>query len=226
MRILIVDDDLDLLGQLERALVEQKYEVKTVADGEAALDELFDCTYDLVLLDIMLPERDGLSVLKEMRKSGINTSVLMLTARGAVEDKVAGLDFGADDYLAKPFSMAELFARVRSILRRAGDSKDSILRAKQIAVDTRSRQVTLRGESVELTPKEFSILEFLLYNKNRVVSRFTLAEHVWGDEFDPFTMSNFIDVHMKNLRRKLTDAGGRTIQTVRGVGYLIEDDAQ
>ncbi|MGA7876501.1 MAG: response regulator, partial [Desulfoferrobacter sp.] len=120
MRILIVDDDLDLLGQLERALLEQKYDVKTVADGEAALDELFDRTYDLVLLDIMLPERDGLSVLKEMRKSGINTSVLMLTARGAVEDKVAGLDYGADDYLAKPFSMAELFARVRSILRRAG----------------------------------------------------------------------------------------------------------
>jgi len=226
MRILIVDDDLDLLGQLERALVEQKYDVKTVADGEAALDELFDRTYDLVLLDIMLPERDGLSVLKEMRKSGINTSVLMLTARGAVEDKVAGLDYGADDYLAKPFSMAELFARVRSILRRAGDSRDSILRAKQITVDTRSRQVTLRAEPVELTPKEFSILEFLLYNKNRVVSRFTLAEHVWGDEFDPFAMSNFIDVHMKNLRRKLADAGGRTIQTVRGVGYIIEDEAQ
>lgn len=226
MRILIVDDDRDLLEQLQIVLTNQKYEVKTVADGEAALDELFDRTYDLVLLDIMLPERDGLSVLKEVRQSGISTPVLMLTARGAVEDKVIGLDYGADDYLAKPFSMAELLARVRSLLRRVGDNRDQILRAKQIAVDAKSRQVSCEGRTVDLTPKEFSILEFLLYNKNRVVSRYTLAEHVWGDEFDPFTMSNFIDVHVKNLRRKLADTGGRTIQTVRGVGYIIEDAAQ
>lgn len=224
MRILIVDDDRNLLEQLESALTAQRYDVKAVMDGDSAIDELFDGSYDLVLLDIMLPGIDGLSVLKEVREQGIVTPVLMLTARGTVEDKVTGLDHGADDYLAKPFSIAELLARIRSLLRRAGDNRDPMLRAKQIAVDTKSRQVSSRGRSVELTPKEFSIVEFLLYNKNRVVSRYTLAEHVWGDEFDPFTMSNFIDVHIKNLRRKLGDAGGQVIQTVRGVGYVIEDD--
>jgi len=224
VKILIVDDDPDLLEELRETLKQERYEVDTAADGEAALDKLFDNAYDLVLLDIMLPKIDGLEVLKEIRDGGIKTPVLMLTAKGSVEDKIAGLDHGADDYLPKPFDMAELMARIRSLLRRTSESKDTILTVGDVSLDTKTREVSKGGIPVELTPKEFSILEFLLYNKDRALSRFTLAEHVWGDEFDPFTMSNFIDVHIKNLRRKIGDAEKRRIiRTIRGVGFIIEE---
>jgi DNA-binding response OmpR family regulator len=224
MKLLIVDDEPDLVDQLEKLLVRQRYDVDAAADGEAALDKIFETPYDLVLLDIMLPITDGLTVLKEMRAAGIRTPVLMLTAKGAVEDKVSGLDFGADDYLAKPFATAELMARIRTLLRRSGEQLHAVLTVNDITLDTRTREVRRQGRIIDLTPKEFSILEFLLYNKNRAVSRFTLAEHVWGDAFDPFTMSNFIDVHLKNLRRKVNDAGDdKTIRTIRGIGYIIED---
>jgi DNA-binding response OmpR family regulator len=225
MRILLVDDEPELLSQLQQTLTRQNYDVDTAADGQAALDQIFDGAHDLILLDIMLPKIDGLSVLKEIRQAKIRIPVIMLTARGAVEDKIAGLDYGADDYLAKPFAMAELLARIRSVLRRIGESGEAALTVADITLDTKLREVRHQDRKVELTPKEFSILEFLLYNKNRVVSRFTLAEHVWGDEFDPFTMSNFIDVHIKNLRRKLGDAGGDKsfIRTIRGIGFIIED---
>ena len=226
MRILLVDDEPELLSQLQQTLVHQKYDVDTAADGEAALDRVFDTVYDLILLDIMLPQIDGLSVLKEIRQAKICTPVIMLTARGAVEDKITGLDYGADDYLAKPFAVAELLARIRSVLRRLGESGNAALTAANLTLDTKRREARIHDRKVELTPKEFSILEFLLYNKNRAVSRFTLAEHVWGDDFDPFTMSNFIDVHIKNLRRKLGDAGGgkSIIRTIRGIGFIIEDE--
>jgi DNA-binding response OmpR family regulator len=224
MKLLIVDDEPDLVDQLEKLLVRQRYDVDTAADGEAALNKIFETPYDLVLLDIMLPKTDGLTVLKEMRAAGIRTPVLMLTAKGAVEDKVSGLDFGADDYLAKPFATAELMARIRTLLRRSGEQLHALLAVNDITLDTRTREVRRQGRIIDLTPKEFSILEFLLYNKNRAVSRFTLAEHVWGDAFDPFTMSNFIDVHLKNLRRKINDAGDdKIIRTIRGIGYIIED---
>ena len=224
MRILVVDDETDLLEQLRQTLKRQRYDVDTAADGESALDKVFDNLYDLIILDIMLPLVDGLAVLREIRKANINTPVLMLTAKGAVEDKIDGLDQGADDYLAKPFAVAELMARIRSLLRRTADHKDPLLTVFDISLNTKTRQVSKKGVTLELTPKEFSILEFLLYNKNRVVSRFTLAEHVWGDEFDPFTMSNFIDVHIKNLRQKISDTNKKkTIRTVRGIGFMIED---
>jgi len=224
MKILIVDDEPDLLEELRETLKQQRYDVDTAADGEAALDKVFDNAYDLVILDIMLPKIDGLAVLKEIRDGDITTPVLMLTAKGSVEDKISGLDYGADDYLPKPFDMAELMARIRSLLRRTSERKDTILTVRDVSLDTKTRQVSKVGVPVELTPKEFSILEFLLYNKDRTVSRFTLAEHVWGDEFDPFTMSNFIDVHIKNLRRKIGDAEKkRIIRTIRGIGFIIED---
>jgi DNA-binding response OmpR family regulator len=225
LRIFVVDDEPDLLEQLRRVLVDQKYSVDTAMDGQTAIDKVFDNPYDLILLDIMLPKRDGFAVLKSIREAGIATPVLMLTARGEVHDKIKGLDQGADDYLAKPFSVAELLARIRALLRRSTEHGLSVLGVKDIQLDTVSREVIKGMTPVKLTPKEFSILEFLLYNKNRAVSRFSLAEHVWGEDFDPFTMSNYIDVHIKNLRQKIGDVDGRIISTLRGVGYIVRDEA-
>jgi DNA-binding response OmpR family regulator len=223
VRILLVDDEKDIREQLGRVLAEQRYVVDTAGDGDEALDKIFDQAYDLIILDIMLPKRDGFNLLKEIRTSGIRTPVLMLTARGQIDDKIRGLDEGADDYLVKPFSVAELLARVRALLRRVSEHAVPVLKARDIRLNTITREVTAGTSAVQLTPKEFSILEFLLYNKNRAVSRFSLAEHVWGEEFDPFTMSNYIDVHVKNLRRKIGDSNGSLVRTIRGMGYIIQE---
>lgn len=224
MKILLVDDEIQLLKQLSLAVSEEKYDVDTAMDGEEALDKLFANLYDLIILDIMLPKRDGLGVLKEIRRAKINTPVLMLTAKGEISSRIQGLDLGADDYLAKPFSFPELMARIRALLRRTTEQGNSLLEIKNIILNTTTREVKKDEQPLQLTLKEFSIMEFLLYNKNKVVSRFNLAEHVWGNEFDPFTMSNFIDVHIKNLRRKIGDTKGTIIQTVRGIGFLIKDN--
>ena len=225
MKILLVEDDPQLLNQMQNLLNEQRYLIDTAADGNQALDKIFAESYDLILLDIMLPQVDGLTILQEMRRANIVTPVLLLTAKGSVEDRVKGLDYGADDYLAKPFSVAELLARIRALLRRPGRECDTLLTVSNIALDTISRQVTKTGKNLELTPKEFSLLEFLLYNKNQPVSRITLAEHIWGDDFDPFTMSNTIDVHIKNLRRKIDteETDNSLIKTVRGIGFVIKE---
>ncbi len=225
MKILLVDDEPAIREQLGAMLAGQKYMVETAADGEQALELIFSKPFDLIILDIMLPRKDGLAVLREIRGAEILTPVLMLTAMGEIDDKIKGLDQGADDYLAKPFSAAELLARVRALLRRASEHGRSVLAIGEIRLDTVAREVTMGGRAVRLTPKEFAILEFLLYNKNRAVSRFSLAEHVWGDDFDPFTMSNYIDVHIKNLRHKIDDAGGGIIRTLRGVGYIIREES-
>ena len=222
MNILIIEDELELLERLASILVKEHYTVTTATDGRAGLEKIWNDCYDLILLDIMLPHLDGFDVLKETRAAAIHTPVLMLTAKGDVTDRVKGLDLGADDYLAKPFSLAELLARVRALLRRS-QASSPVIEAGHIRLDTTSREVYSDGEPLSLTAKEFSILEFLLHNKNRAVSRFTLAEHVWGDDFDPFSMSNFIDVHMKNLRKKITvDGRPQLISTVRGFGYRLE----
>ena len=227
MKILIVDDEEMLLNQLKHAFEKQRYLVETALDGEEALRILDENPVDLIILDIMLPKRDGLSVLEEIRANGLKTPVIMLTARVATQDKVKGLDKGADDYLAKPFSFDELLARIRALFRRANDQHDLILQIGDLQLDPGKREVTKAGVPIQLTAREFSVLEFLLYNKNRAVSRFNLAEHVWGDDFDPFSMSNFMDVHMKNLRKKIGDSGsGAIIRTIRGVGYIISDDTE
>ncbi len=223
MNILIVEDDPELLEQLCTSLKRKLYRVETAVNGEAALDKIFEVSYDLILLDIMLPRRNGLSVLKEIRQAGLNVPVLMLTARGDVEDRVKGLDYGADDYLSKPFSMAELMARIRAILRRDG-KRDPMLTAGSLSLNTASREVMQNGKLLDLTLKEFSVLEFLLYNKGSAVSRFNMAEHLWGNEFDPFSMSNFIDVHIKNLRKKIKSHEDiEIIRTIRGIGFIIDD---
>ena len=200
MRVLIIEDEPELRAQIADTLRQQNY-----------------------ILDIMLPVQDGFAVLREMRAEQVATPVLMLTARVEVEDRVRGLDLGADDYLLKPFSMAELLARIRALLRRSHTQASPLLTVGDIHLDTGTREVTRSGRPVSLTPKEFALLEFLLYNRNRAISRFNLAEHVWGDAFDPFTMSNTIDVHIRNLRRKVDDQAGEVIVTVRGIGYMVRD---
>lgn len=224
MRILLVDDDYALQQQVKRLLENQRYVVVTANDGDEALERMSETVFDVVILDIMMPKIDGLTALKQLRKAKIDTRVLLLTARGDAADKVNGLDLGADDYLVKPFSSDELLARMRALLRRYGGASETLLKSHDLLLDTVSRTVTSQGKPVELTPREFLLFEFLLYNKNRVVSRFSLAEHIWGDDFDPFSMSNYIDVHIKNLRRKIGDGEeNRIIQTVRGIGYIIRD---
>lgn len=221
MRILLVDDDPDIRDQLVRLLAGQKYIVEVATDGEKALDRIYDQPFDLIVLDIMMPVKDGLSVLQEIRQAKIGTPVLLLSAKSEINDKIKGLDQGADDYLAKPFSASELLARMRALLRRGSEHAAPTLNIKDILLNTVTREVTARGTIVPLTPKEFAILEFLFYNKNRTISRFSLAEHVWGEDFDPFTMSNYIDVHIKNLRRKIGDTDGSIVRTIRGVGYIV-----
>jgi DNA-binding response OmpR family regulator len=225
MNILVVEDDKGLSDQLKTTLKRKHYGVDIADNGERALDKMFDVPYDLVLLDIMLPRLDGLSVLQEVRKAGLDMPILMLTARSDVQDRVKGLDYGADDYLAKPFSMAELMARIRAMLRRKGN-RNPVLEAGRVCLNTVTRNVTLNDREIHLTAKEFSILEFLLHNKGSVVSRFNLAEHVWGDEFDPFSISNYVDVHIKNLRKKLASREDEPIiKTIRGIGFIIEEQS-
>ncbi|MFH0781752.1 MAG: response regulator transcription factor [Pseudomonadota bacterium] len=222
MNILIIDDEPYLLEKLQSLLTSEHYTVMTATDGRQGLEKIFHDIYDLILLDIMLPNMSGLEILQEIRTAGIQTPVLMLTAKGDSADKVIGLNLGADDYLAKPFSTAELMARVRALIRR-GNTSNPVIEVGNIRLNTISREVTKNGEPLTLTAKEFALLEFLLHNRGRAISRFTLAEHVWGDNFDPFSMSNFIDVHMSNLRRKLkSPEHEQLIQSIRGVGYLIE----
>ena len=223
MRVLIIEDEPELRAQIADTLRQQNYTVDTSGDGVTGLERACTEPYDLLILDIMLPVQDGFAVLREMRAEQVATPVLMLTARVEVEDRVRGLDLGADDYLLKPFSMAELLARIRALLRRSHTQASPLLTVGDIHLDTGTREVTRSGRPVSLTPKEFALLEFLLYNRNRAISRFNLAEHVWGDAFDPFTMSNTIDVHIRNLRRKVDDQAGEVIVTVRGIGYMVRD---
>ncbi len=225
MRILIVEDEESLALRIKNVLESEKYHAEVAFDGESGLEKALTEEYDLILLDILLPRLNGIDLLKEIRREKITTPVLLLTAKDRVEDKVAGLDAGADDYLTKPFAIPELLARVRSLLRRISEVKTSVLTAGDLEVNTHTHEVKRGGKPITLTAKEYAILEFLLYNKNRVVSRLSIAEHVWGDNFDLFTMTNFVDVHIKNLRKKIDDdREKKLIQTVRGVGYLIRDE--
>jgi DNA-binding response OmpR family regulator len=224
MRILLVEDEVALANRIRNVLKNERYQVEVAHDGSDGLDEALTETYNLIILDILIPEMDGIEVLKEIREAGLKVPVIMLTAKDKVQDKVGGLDAGADDYLTKPFAIPELLARIRSLLRRDSEDKTSVLGAGDLEVDTTKREVKRAGTEIKLTPKEYSLLELLLYNKNRVLSRLSIAEHVWGDNFDMFTMTNFVDVHIKNLRKKLEDDGDdRLIQTVRGVGYTIKE---
>lgn len=220
MRILVIEDEPKVARFLERGLRQQSYAVDVARDGEEGLQLAGDHEYDLLVLDVMLPRRDGFSVLRELRQSRAHLRVLMLTARDGVQDRVRGLDLGADDYLVKPFDLDEFLARVRALLRRAATEAPLLLRYANLAVDPRTRAVRRGDKAIELTAKPFAILDLLLRRAGQVVSRAELAEHVWDQYFDPF--SNVIDVTMHQLRDKV-DRGfnPRLIHTVRGVGYVL-----
>jgi DNA-binding response OmpR family regulator len=222
MRILLVEDEHTLDAVLKRGLEENGYAVDLAGDGEEALAFASTEPYDLVVLDVMLPDVDGFNVCRRLRTDARNMPVLMLTALDSVEDRVAGLDSGADDYLAKPFDPRELLARVRALLRREQVRRDPTLRVADIELDTASREVHRGPRPIELTTREFAILELFLRNANRVLSRDEIAQHIWA--FDFSAMSNVIDVYVGNLRRKLSDdEEPRLLRTVRGAGYLLRD---
>lgn len=222
MRLLVVEDQKDLNEIIVRKLSREGYAVDACYDGRDALDYLRGAEYDAVLLDILLPGMTGLGVLKHMRDGGDDTPVLLLTALGDVDDRVSGLDAGADDYLVKPFDFSELLARIRSLTRRKGSRATNVITRGDLTVDTASRTVTRAGNAVELTAREYSILEYLLHNAGRVVTRDNLSSHVWNYDYDGG--SNVIDVYMHHLRKKLDGASpgkDAVIETVKGAGYII-----
>jgi two-component system copper resistance phosphate regulon response regulator CusR len=216
----LVEDEPRVSSFLAKGLREQTFAVDVARDGEEGLHLGSVNEYDLVILDVMLPRKDGYAVCRELRAAGRPTPILMLTARGAVDDRVAGLDCGADDYLVKPFDFKELLARVRALLRRSAVLRPERLRVADLMLDTGSHTAVRGGKSVELTAKEYALLEFLVLNQGRVVGREQIAQHVWDENFDP--LSNVIDVYIKRLRAKIdTHSERRLIHTRRGEGYLL-----
>jgi len=223
MRILLVEDEKDLAMIVKQGLEEEGYVVEVAHDGEEGLYMAENYAADVVILDIMLPKLDGLSVLSSMRKKGINTPVLMLTARDALIDKIKGLDTGADDYLTKPFVFGELLARIRSLIRRKTTVKEAVIRIADLEIDTASHEVKRGGQSIQLSAKEYALLEYLAYKKNTVVSRSDITEHIYHEDSD--MDSNVVDVYINYLRNKV-DKGfdKKLIQTVRGAGYILKEE--
>jgi len=220
VRILLVEDEARIAASLAKGLREQSYAVDLAADGANALHQAAVNHYDLVILDVMLPVKNGYAVCRELRAGGFRAPILMLTARDAVDDRVAGLDAGADDYLVKPFDFKELLARLRALLRRSGVPRPEIVRAADLELNAASHAVSRAGRPIALTAKEYALLEFLMLHQDCVVSREAIAEHVWDENFDAFT--NVIDVYIKRLRAKLETPGTpRLIRTRRGEGYIL-----
>jgi DNA-binding response OmpR family regulator len=221
MRILVVDDDRRLCSVIKRGLLEETYAVDVAYDGEEGEYMGEVNPYDLIILDIMMPKKDGIEMCKELRSKRINTPVLMLTAKDAVEDRVRGLDAGADDYMVKPFSFNELLARVRALLRREAVTKSPEIKLGDLVLNTLTREVKRGDRLIELTTKEYVILEYFMHHHNVVVTRTMLEEHAWDYDFD--SMSNLIDVYIRRLRRKLDDNENESVlQTVRGAGYRLK----
>ena len=221
MRVLLVEDDPGIVNFLAKGLREQTYAVDVATDGNDALYKAAVNEYDAIILDIMIPGPDGLEVCRELRRSGSNVPIIMLTARDEVGDRVRGLDTGADDYLTKPFSFRELLARMRALLRRSKVIHLDQYTVSDLVIDTRSQTVVRSGIPISLTTKEYALLEYLARNTGKVVGRAEIAQHVWDENYDPF--SNVIEVHMNRLRRKLEINGPPLIQTRRGAGYLLAE---
>ena len=223
MRILVVEDEAKVATFIKRALEEESYAVDVCTDGAEGLAMGRGGSYDLIILDVMLPALSGFDVLKALRAQKIRTPVLLLTARAQVEQKVRGLDTGADDYLTKPFAIEELLARVRALLRRGGGEPAGVLEADDLVLNPATREVTRGGQPIELTVKEYALLEYLMRNAGRVLTRPMIAEHVWNQDFDTYT--NVIDVYMSYLRNKIDKNHARKlIHTIRGSGYVLKTE--
>lgn len=220
MRVLLIEDDASIRRFVTKGLKEESHVVDVAADGEEGLFLALNEDYDAVVLDLMLPKRDGSEVLRELRSKGKHTPVLALTARDAIRDKVRLLDEGVDDYMTKPFSFSELSARLRALFRRSRASSDNMITIEDLEIDPISRSVTRAGHRIELTAKEFNLLFFMAQHEGRVLTRRIIAEHVWDEQFESF--SNVIDVHVNRLRKKIDqEFQPRLIHTIRGVGYVL-----
>ena len=222
MRVLVVEDEKKTAAFVRKALQAEGFAVDVCANGDDALAAAKTTPFDGILLDIMLPGRDGLSVLRQLREGGNKTPVLLLSARGAVNERVEGLNAGADDYLPKPFVIAELVARVRALGRRGSENKSTVLRVGELTLDTVSHRAQRGGKTFELTAREFRLLEFLMRSAGRICGRMSIIEKVWDYDFDPGT--NLVDVYVKRLREKIDDGfEPKLLQTVRGIGYVMKE---
>jgi DNA-binding response OmpR family regulator len=221
MRILLVEDEPRMANVIAKGLRESSYAVDMVQDGDACLYQASVNEYDLIVLDVLLPKRDGFEICRELRKRGSSTPILMLTARAAIDDRITGFDAGADDYLTKPFSFRELLARIRALLRRDSQLRPDCLQVADLVIDTSSHRVTRADSDVALTAKEYALLEYLAQHVGQLVSRAEIAAHVWDDTFDPF--SNIIEVYMNRLRKKIDgEHPTKLLHTRRGEGYILE----
>ncbi len=220
MNILIIEDEKPLSDEIKKYLEQEGYSCDEAHTGRLASEKIFINTYDVVLLDLGLPDYDGIDLLKEMIKAKSDSAVIILSARTSLDDKIKGLDLGADDYLPKPFSLLELKSRILAVIRRRHGIKGNLVRINELDIDLDKRVALCRGKQLPLTRKEYDILVFLVLNKDRVVTRLQISEHIWGDIIEENYNSNYIDVHIKNLRKKISDESGADyLEAVRGVGF-------
>jgi heavy metal response regulator len=223
MRILVVEDEKKVAKFLKQGLEEERYAVDVASDGEEGTRLALSEQYDCIILDILLPKKDGFMVVRELRGRHVNTPVLLLTAKSSIDDKVEGLDSGADDYITKPFSFTELLARVRSLLRRGASEKSTLVRVADLQLDTVAHRAKRGEAAIDLTGKEYALLEYFMRNVNRVLTRTLISEHIWNYNFD--TGTNVVDVYINHLRSKIDDGyEKKLIHTVRGVGYVMKDE--
>lgn len=221
MTILLIEDEKKVSAFVQRGLEKERYIIETAFDGIKGLEMAQHYSFDLIVLDLMLPGINGLKLLQKLRESEVHTPVLILTAKDSIEDRIQGLNLGADDYLVKPFSFGELLARVRALLRRSSQQNTSIVEIKDLKVNMITHEVFMGTTPIELTAKEYALLEFFINNSDRAINRVSITEHVWQYDFDPGT--NFIDVYINRLRKKLGDSGeNKLIHTVRGYGYILK----
>ncbi|MCL5020371.1 MAG: response regulator transcription factor [Bacteroidetes bacterium] len=223
MRILVIEDERKVASFIKKGLEEQSYAVDVVYDGKQGEQLAIENEYDVIVLDVLLPVQDGITTCRRIRQGKVNTPILMLTALGGTDDKVRGLDSGADDYLTKPFHFEELLARVRALLRRTGQDKSTVLQVGELVLDPVTREVNRGGKQIKLTTREFALLEYLMRNKGQILSRAHIAQHVWNVSFD--MESNVIDVYVKLLRQKVDkDFDAPLIQTIVGAGYMLKEN--